>query len=113
MSIVGRAIVGAWIRQCHRTGDTARTISNDKVRSRRLMTGTTLAGGLALASIAAGPAAAADLGIIHDRDGDGDDSGKGKHNCNLIGAVINSGTTNNCIRIGTLNNSGAGAVVTN
>src|SRR5467141_572256 len=99
MSIVGRAIAGAWIRQCHRTGDTARTISNDKVRSRRLMTGATLAGGLALASVAAGPAAAADLGgIIHDRDGDGDDSGTVKHNC---------------IRIGTLNNSGAGAVVTN
>jgi outer membrane autotransporter protein len=114
MSIVGRAIVGAWISQRHCTGDSADTISNDKVRSRRLMMGTALAGGLALASIAAGPAAAADLGIIHDRDGDRDDSGKGKHNCNIIGAVINSGTvTNNCIRVGTLNNTGTGAVVTN
>src|SRR6266851_2345236 len=104
MSIVGRATVGAWISQRHRTGDSARTISNDKVCSRRLMTGTALAGGLALASVAAGPAAAGDLGgkINHDGTSDGmsdkDNSGKGKHNC---------------IRIGTVNNSGAGAVVTN
>jgi hypothetical protein len=79
------------------------------------VTGTALACGLALASVAVGPATAADLGrkIIHDGDLNGD-SGKGKHDCNVIGAVINSGTvTNNCIRIGTLNNSGAGAVVTN
>jgi outer membrane autotransporter protein len=41
--------------------DTARTISNDEVRRRRLTTGTMLAGGLALTSVAAGPATATDL----------------------------------------------------
>jgi outer membrane autotransporter protein len=106
MSIVGRATVGAWISQRHCTGESARTISNDKICSRRLRTGTALAGGLALASVAAGPATA------HDHD---HDHGGGIVHCGLLdGLLNNSGTvTNNCIHIGALNNTGAAGVVTN
>src|SRR6266436_5649704 len=108
MSIVGRATVGAWISQRHCTGDSARTISNDRDCWRRLMAGTALAGGLALASVAAGPATAGD----HDHD---HDHGGGIIHCGLLdGLLNNSGTvTNNCIHIGALNNTGAAGVVTN
>src|SRR5229473_5584181 len=108
MSIVGRAIVGAWISQRHRTGDSARTISNDRDCWRRLMAGTTLAGGLALASVAAGPATAGD----HDHD---HDDGGGIHHCGLLDGLLNNSgpVTNNCIHTGALNNTGAAAVVTN
>src|SRR5260370_314889 len=108
MSIVGRAIVGAWISQRHRTGDTARTNSNAKVCSRRLMTGTTLAGGLALACVAVDPATAADLDHDHDHGG-------GIIHCGLLDGLLNNSgaVTNNCIHIGALNNTRAAAVVTN
>lgn len=113
-----------------RASKAARTICNDTVSNhevywRHLATGTILAGGLALASVAAGPATAADLGkIFHDGDGksdkdgcgkgDEDDCGKGKNNCPLIGLLNNTGiVTNNCIRIGAVNNTGVGAVITN
>jgi outer membrane autotransporter protein len=48
-----------------RASDTARIISNDEVCWRRPRTGTILAGGLALASVAAGAAVAADLAGGH------------------------------------------------
>jgi outer membrane autotransporter protein len=72
------------------------------------MTGTTLAGGLALASIAAGPATAGD----HDHD---HDDGGGIHHCGLLDGLLNNSgvVTNNCIHIGALNNTGAAGVVTN
>src|SRR5260370_29999952 len=106
MSIAGRAIVGAWISQRHRTGDSACTISNDRDCWRRLMAGTTLAGGLAVASVAAGPAAA------HDHD---HDDGGGILHCGLLDGLLNNSgaVTNNCIHTGALNNTGAAAAVTN
>lgn len=75
-----------------RASDPARTISNDKVWWGRLTT--ILAGGLALANVAARPATAADL--ILDL------------TLNNTGTVANNGT-----RVSAINNTGAGAVVTN
>jgi hypothetical protein len=74
------------------------------------MTGTTLAGGLALAGVAAGPATAGD----HHHDHDHDDGG-GIHHCGLLDGLLNNSgaVTNNCIHIGALNNAGAAGVVTN
>ncbi|HLK84822.1 MAG TPA: autotransporter outer membrane beta-barrel domain-containing protein [Xanthobacteraceae bacterium] len=91
-----------------RASNAARTISSDKVANeavhwRRLTTAVVLAGVLALASIAAGPAAA------HDPDGGGHCQGGIVNGLlNNTGAVIN-----NCLHIGALNNTGLAAVVTN
>src|SRR5215470_4601111 len=95
-----------------RVSDTARTISNDEVCWRRLMTGTILAGGLALPSVAAGPATAADLAINISL-------------CTVVGnarRIIDDGTcplnnsgpgTNDGTHNGAVDNTGAAAVVVN
>ncbi len=120
-----------------RASDTVRTISSDEVCWRRLMTGTILAGGLALPSVAAGPAMAADLGgrggtcmpvlitpsvstgaAMVSADGltINDSLGTAIGNASLLinNDSNNSATvTNNGTRLGAINNTGPAAAVVN
>jgi hypothetical protein len=100
------------MRIVDRVSDTARAISNDEVCWRRLMTGTILAGGLALPSVAAGPATAADLAINISLCTVVGNAGRiiddGTCPLNNSGTVTNDGTHN-----GAVDNTGAAAVVVN